>query len=133
MTNFFRVASLSIMILLIVLIVWIFLFLPIKVDSQNLFTLVNGLTASTSVIVAFSGLIIGVMFREASEERDSYIKLFLFWAISMLAISLTILWVTYSFLILGEELTSIAVKLGLTSLLMALCTFCIILIVFAEQ
>jgi cbb3-type cytochrome oxidase subunit 3 len=68
------------------------------VDYQTRFTLVNGITALTSVIVGFSGAVIGIMFREANEKRDNEARMFLFKAIILWIIPFVMLWTTYYFL-----------------------------------
>jgi amino acid permease len=123
----------TISIAVLVAVVWVCFFLNVNVNDQSIFTLVNGITSSTSVIVGFSGAIIGIMFREAKEKHDNKARLFLFIAIAVLMIPLTMLWTTYAMLAIGGMWTSIAVRSGLGGLIMAFYVFSVVVIFIAEQ
>lgn len=116
-----------------VAIIWAGIFLNINVNDQSIFTLVNGITASTSVIVGFSGTIIGIMYREAKEKQDNKARMFLFKAIVVLMIPLIMLWTTYCFLVMGGIWTSVAVRYGLDGLIMAFYVFSVVVVFIAEQ
>jgi amino acid permease len=120
-------------IVVFVAVIWASVFLNINVNDQYVFTLVNGITASTSVIVGFSGTIIGIMYREAKEKQDNKTRLFLFKAIAVLMIPLIMLWTTYCFLVMGGMWTSVAVRYGLDGLIMAFYVFSVVVIFIAEQ
>jgi len=126
---YFYVFSIAVFVAMI----WVGISLNINVNDQHVFTLVNGITASTSVIVGFSGTIIGIMFHEAKEKRDNKTRMFLFKAIASLMIPLIMLWTTYCFLVMGGMWTSVAVKWGLDGLIMAFYVFSIVVIFIREQ
>jgi membrane associated rhomboid family serine protease len=129
--NAFRLYLYVLSIAVFVAVIWASVFLNINVNDQYVFTLVNGITASTSVIVGFSGTIIGIIFREAKEKQDSKVRMFSFIAIALLMIPLNMLWTTYCFLVMGW--TQMAVRNGLGGLIMAFYVFSVVVIFFGEQ
>jgi len=131
--NPFQSARYAISIAVFVAVVWACIFLYVNVNDQSIFTLVNGITSSTSVIVGFSGAIIGILFREAKEKQDNKARLFLFKAIAVLMIPLTMLWTTYAMLTIGGMWTSMSVRWGLSGLIMAFYVFSVVVIFIAEQ
>jgi len=131
--NAFQGYMYAISVAVFVAVVWACVFLNVNVNDQSIFTLVNGITSSTSVIVGFSGAIIGIMFREAKEKQDKKARLFLFIAIAVLMIPLTMLWTTYAMLTIGGVWTSMAVRWGLSGLIMAFYVFSIVVIFIAKQ
>jgi membrane associated rhomboid family serine protease len=131
--NIFRYAICAVSIEVFMIVIWI-CFLPnINVNDQSVFTLVNGITASTSVIIGFSGAIIGIMLHEAKEKQDHKTRMFFLIAITVLMAPLTMLWTTYVMLTVGGVWISIAVKCGLSGLITALYVFTIVVIFIAEQ
>jgi len=129
--NTFRLYLYVLSIMVFVLVIWTSVFLNINVNDQYVFTLVNGITASTSVIVGFSGTIIGIMYREAKEKQDNKARMFSFIAIAVLMIPLNILWTTYCFLVMGW--TQLAVRNGLSGFIMAFYVFSVVVIFIGEQ
>jgi len=131
--NTFKRAIYTISIAVFVAVVWASIFLNINVDDKSIFTLVNGITASTSVIVGFSGTIIGIMYREAKEKQDDKARMFLFKAIAVLMMPLIMLWTTYCFLVMGGIWASLAVRYSLDGLIMAFYVFGVVVIFIAKQ
>jgi len=131
--NTFRLAIYTLTIVVFAAVVWACIFLNVNVNDQSIFTLVNGITASTSVIVGFSGTIIGIMFREANEKQDNEARMFFFKAIAALMIPLTMLWTTYAMLAIGGVWTPMAVRWGLSGLIMAFYVFSAVVIFIAKR
>ncbi len=131
--NTFKLYLYVLSIVVFVTVIWTTVFLNINVNDQYAFTLVNGITASTSVIVGFSGTILGIMYREATEKRDSEARMFFFFAIAVLMIPLIMLWTTYCLLVMGGIWISIAVKYGLSGLIMAFYVFNAVVIFIAKR
>jgi hypothetical protein len=120
-------------IVVLVAVIWEAFFLNINVNDQYVFTLVNGITGSTSIIVGLSGAMIGIMLREAKEEKDKKARIFLFVALAVLQIPLIQLWTTYCFLVMGGTWTSLAVRYGLSGLTLAFFVFTTIVIFIAKR
>jgi hypothetical protein len=108
--------------------IWIGYFLPINIDAQHIPTLVNGITSSISVIVGFSGVIIGVMFRESENNREA--RMFLMFAVVALAVPLASLYTTYVFLTMNLDVNMplMAVRYGLFGLLVGLFVLILVLL-----
>lgn len=118
--------SLLIVVSVIVILVatWVMFFLSVKVDSSTFPTLVNGITSSTSIIIGLSGVVVGIMLRDAEIDRET--RNFCYGVIVLLLIPLTMLWLTYSFLAmdtLGSVISYIAVRTALIALIETLYTF----------
>jgi uncharacterized membrane protein len=113
----------------VVMAIWINFFLPIKIDVQAIPTLVNGITSSTSIIIAVLGVIIGIMFREMDRD-DQKAKDFYVTAMLVLVIPLGWLFTTYLFLTTGYS--QFAIKYGLIGLIFVL-DICVIAIVYTAK
>jgi hypothetical protein len=113
----------------LVVAVWIGFFLDIKIETQYIPTLVNGITSSLSVIVGFTGATIGIMLREI-EKHDKKAKEFYFRTLALLMLPLTLLWTTYTFLTV--DMPQLSVNAALSGLISALYVF-IMVIVFTVK
>jgi hypothetical protein len=89
--------------------------------------LINGITASTSIVVGVFVAILGIMYRTVMEKTDSKPKEFYLRAMIILMVPLFWLYTTYAFLTIG--LPDFAVRYALSGLLTALYA-CIIITVF---
>jgi hypothetical protein len=103
----------------------------IKIDSAAIPTLLNGITSATSVSVGFCGTIIGLMFRDFKKDKET--KNFCLKAIVALLLPLTFLWTTYVYLamntdIFGVSSSIIAIRWGLSGLIMALYIFFVVVL-----
>jgi hypothetical protein len=116
---------LSAMVLLVT--IWIGFFLPINIDAQYIPTLVNGITSSISVIVGFSGVIIGIMLHESENNREA--KIFFMFAVAALTVPLASLYTTYVYLTmnLDANMPLLAVRNGLFGLLSGLFVLILVL------
>lgn len=100
-------------------------FLVINVDSEAIPTLINGLTASMSIIVGFAGAFLGITFRDVP-KKDTKTKKVYIYAMAALFIPLMFLWTTYFVLTTG--LADLAVRYGLSSLILTIYLFILILV-----
>lgn len=100
-----------------------------KIALQNIPTFINGITASTSIIIAFSGTIIGLLYRDVF-ERDNNAKQFILLLVLFLILPLSYLSSVYTFLITGY--VDSAVRIALTGLILSLFGL-IVVILFALQ
>lgn len=106
---------------------WVLYWLPINITtsigSQSIPTLINGITSSISIVVGFSGVIIGIMFRETDNYPEAK-KLYTI-LIFALSIPLAFLYTTYALLAMSLKASDMAgaVKFGLFSLIIALFLF----------
>lgn len=96
-----------------------------KIALQNVPTVINGITASTSIVISFSGVVIGMLFREVF-KGDNKTKLFFLLMAFYLVIPLGYLSSVYTFLIMG--LVDWALKLALNGLILSLFTFVFIML-----
>lgn len=71
-----------------------------KIAIQTVPSIINGITASTSIIIAFSGAVIGIMFRDVF-KNDRKARTFLLVVIFYFALPLMYQFVVYTFLIMG--------------------------------
>jgi hypothetical protein len=85
---------------------------------NNAPTFINGLTTSTSIVVAFGGAVNGFMFREIVEGRDLEFRRRYFEGIGFFIVPPMEAWASYSFLAFGS--TEFAVKLSLIGFLTAM-------------
>lgn len=97
------------------------------IDPTAIPTLINGITASTSIVVGVFVAILGIMYRTVMEKTDSKPKEFYLRAMIILMVPLFWLYTTYAFLTIG--LPDFAVRYALSGLLTALYV-CIIITVF---
>jgi cytochrome bd-type quinol oxidase subunit 2 len=124
----FQISIYAISITVFVAAIWTCIFLTIKVNDQVIPTLVNGITSSISVVVGFCGVIIAIMFREIDDIKA---KKFLFVAIILLLIPLTMLWSTYSFLTMN--MSELAIRWSLSALISALYIFIAVVIYIVRE
>ena len=96
----------------------IFLFLPVTIDDTAIPTLVNGITASISIIVGFSGAISGVVFHKELENEDSKGKKFYLLILGLFIIAL--IYPFGAYLSLSSKQFVIAVKYSFGGYLIAL-------------
>lgn len=108
---------------------FIAIFQETHIEPQNIPAVVNGLTSSLSIVIGFSGAIIGILYREIGEANREA-KNSLFAAIVVLIIPVFLLLTTYNFLILG--MYSLALKYGFISLILTLYIF-VALILYAVR
>ena len=108
----------------VVAIVWAALF-NVRISPETIPILINGITSSTSVIIGFSGTIIGIMLREI-DKSDRKTRVFYMLIIALLALPLTMLWSTYVFLAMNWLET--AIRYSLSGLILALYIFIAIII-----
>ena len=91
-----------------------------KIALQNIPTLINGITTSTSIIVAFSGAVIGFMIRELFQS-DKKAKLAFFGVFfAFIYIFMYLFWV-YVFLATGG--VDLALRWSLAGLLLSMLIF----------
>ncbi|HML02980.1 MAG TPA: hypothetical protein VK487_06365 [Candidatus Bathyarchaeia archaeon] len=102
--------------------IWVNFFLPINIGVTYIPTLINGITASLSVIVGFSGVVIGFMFREANDRDRTYFIVLMV----ILVLPLTMLWTTYAFLTMN--ILGFAVRWALSALIVVLYVFFVVII-----
>ena len=111
-------------VVVIIVLIWVNIFLNIKVDSSVFPTFVNGTTASSSIIIGLSGVIIGIMLRDEQMPRRT--KNFYYGAMLLLLFPITMLWTTYASLaggVLGSWLSYYAVRIALSGLILSLYIF----------
>ncbi len=72
----------------------------IAIPFQTVPTIINGITASTSIIIAFSGAFIGIMFREIFKD-DKESKTILLGVLLLFSTPLAYQYVVYTYLALG--------------------------------
>jgi hypothetical protein len=123
--NRFTAYFYAITVVVVASLIWVMFFVNVTIDPQAIPTLVNGITSSTSVIVGFCGVTIGMMFREVDKENHKA-KTFYFGATFLLLIPLSMLWTTYTYL--TTNLSQLAVRNGLGGLIMALYIFISVII-----
>lgn len=130
--NWFQNVAAIFLIVVLAVIGWIWGFLPVGMNYDAIPTLVNGITSSTSLILGFCGVIIGIMFREPRQKSTNRVSTghFVFFLI-MLIIPVSILWWTYSTLAFGAYLVS--VKCGLSNLILALYIFASLIIYVIKE
>jgi hypothetical protein len=95
------------------------------IAAQSIPTVINGIIAATSVIIGFSGAIIGILFRDIFKE-DPKGRAFLFLMIFMFAIALVYPWSTYIYL--GIGLFVLAMKWALSGFILSLYLFMLLLL-----
>lgn len=98
-------------------VIWINWFLEIRIEIQAIPTLVNGITASTSIIVGFFTAFTGIVFRgfEKTESRNWEFPLVV---MVLLLVPLFSLFMTYINLAMGQSQS--ALRLALTGLIAVL-------------
>lgn len=99
--------------------------LQIKLKEDSIPTLVNGITASMSVVIGILIAVLGIMLRLAIERKDLKSKQFYLNGMIILLVPVVYLWTTYAFLASG--LTQFAVNYALSALLTALLV-CILIV-----
>jgi hypothetical protein len=105
----------------------------ISLSSQVIPTVVNGIASSTSIMIGFSGTLIGLMFREINGKRELG-----YWSRVVVAFAIVALMVSAGqlFMALLDLATSSyieAVRSGLIGLLASLCTFFGLAMIIVEK
>ncbi len=101
-------------------------FLKLKIEEENYVpTIVNGITASTSLVLGFSGLIIGLLLREVF-SKDENARSFLISIAFFFAIPIIYLFSVYFWLVLGDF--NSALKTAFAGLVVASFAFIVILL-----
>jgi uncharacterized membrane protein YqjE len=96
-----------------------------KISLQNVPTVINGITASTSIVIGFIGVVVGILMREIFKD-ESKTKVFFLLMAFLLAVPLAYLSTVYTFLIMG--LVDWAVRWALDGLVLSLFMFVIIML-----
>lgn len=102
--------------------IWLAFFFKLNLVPQYVPALINGITASLSVIVGFCGTIIGIMFRDVKED-DHKTRNFYVLAMGVLLLPTSLLFSTYYYLTLGESWFEMSVRTGLSGLISAFFVF----------
>jgi len=97
---------------------------PTKIAAQTVPTLVNGIIAATSVIIGFTGTIIGILIRDFM--KDTKARTFLILITGLFGVSFTYPWASFIFLAIG--LFEFAVKWALVGFLLSLFLFMVIIL-----
>ena len=95
----------------------------ISLSSQVIPTVVNGIASSTSIMIGFSGTLIGLMFREINGKRGLGYRSRLVVAFAIVALMWSAWQLFMAFLDLAMSSYIEAVRSGLIGLLFSLCTF----------
>ena len=101
--------------------------LQIKLSESYIPTMINGITTSTSVVIALFIAVLGIMLRVSIEKKDFESRQFYLVGMIVLLIPIGFFWSTYLFLAMG--LSTIAVTYSLDALIGAL-FICIVLVIF---
>lgn len=96
-----------------------------KISLQNVPTVINGITASTSIVIGFIGVVVGILVREVFKD-DSKTKIFLLLMVFLAGIPLTYLSSVYSFLLMGY--VDWAIRWALNGLVLSLFLFAAIML-----
>jgi hypothetical protein len=94
----------------------------LKFDSVP--TIINGVTASTSIIIGFTGAIIGLFYRQF--ENNTQVKNILLYSAFYELVPLTFLFLVYNFLLLGY--VDWAIRLSLVAFALSLLTFATVML-----
>lgn len=94
-----------------------------EVSLQSIPTVINGITASTSIIIGFIGVMIGLLYREVFFKEEKTRTLLLYVAFFM-GIPLAYLSLVYNFLIIGWLDT--ALRMALAGLILSIFVFVLI-------
>jgi hypothetical protein len=114
-------ASKTFLVLVIVIVVAVFFILVVpasilKTGVDNAPTFINGLTTSTSIVVAFGIAVNGLMFHEITKDNPKFKQIY-FQSLGLFLIPLIEIWGSYYSLASGN--VDYAVKTSLTSFLTA--------------
>jgi hypothetical protein len=88
---------------------------------SNAFSIINGLTTSTSIVVAFGGVMNGLMFRELTESNSQFRRKY-FEAIGLFLIPFVLILIVYLLLALGSSYSlalEYALKFSISGFLLA--------------
>jgi hypothetical protein len=96
-----------------------------KISLQNVPAVINGITASTSIVIGFIGVVVGILVREIF-KGESKAKIFLLLMAFLLTVPLTYLSTVYSFLLLGY--VDWAIRWALNGLVLSLFIFVVIML-----
>ncbi|MCJ7631367.1 hypothetical protein MUP77_03040, partial [Candidatus Bathyarchaeota archaeon] len=91
-----------------------------KIALQNIPSIINGITTSTSIIVAFSGAVIGFMVRDLFQSDKKARIVFFGVLVSFIYVFMYLFWV-YAFLTMGG--VDLALRWSLDGLLLSLLIF----------
>lgn len=72
--------------------------LQIKLSESYIPTLINGITTSTSIVIAIFIAVLGIMLRFSIEKKDSASKQFYLIGMIVLLVPIGLFWSTYVFL-----------------------------------
>ena len=87
-----------------------------KIDVAYISTVINGITASTSIVLGFAGIILGLLYREIF-KNDEEAKTFLFGIAVIFSIPIFYLYSVYLFLATGNF--NLSIRTAFTGLIIA--------------
>jgi len=128
--NKYRLAQLIVSMLSIVAIVFWILAEP-NVEAAAVPTVINGIATSISVAIGFSGVLLGIMYRQREAENDRRPKQFMITVIIFLGIAVYYLYAVYSLLALGFY--NLALKYIFIDLILSLDIFVSVILQVASQ
>jgi len=107
---------------------WVY---QMSIDLQSVPTIVNGAASSMSIIVAFTGVLITFAVSNRLLKLQRQVRLRLYFTILLLALSLTFLYGTYIYLMLGDYYAGF--KMSITGLTISIETFISFISFFVSQ
>lgn len=116
--NIFRVYEISIIFLAISSFVYVWTN-KIELDPQLIPTILNGLTASISLIIAFTSTLVTFTFSKLIEKPYQHITR-MFFTINFLVLTAALLWTTYANLMLGAYENAFRVSMTALALSIAI-------------
>jgi hypothetical protein len=97
--------------------------LNLSLDFQSVPTVISGLASSTSIVVGFSGTLIGFIFRGTGKKDELTFRLRAVIASAIVGLMFSAAFLFIAFMNLTMSNYTGAVKVGLLGLLFSLCTF----------